>query len=71
MKSLLHIGHDAEKIKEAIPTINKAILEILNCSAGDEVKKKALDIIGMNVEVKNISVSGCSFTCREEEKGKK
>lgn len=71
MKSLLHIGHDAEKIKEALPAITKSIMEVLNSSAGDDVKKKALDIIGLNTEVKDVNVSGCVFTSNENQKTKK
>ena len=65
MKNMMHIGNDVEKIKEALPEITKALMEILNSSAGDEVKKKAMDIIGMNVEIKNVTITNCAFHAGE------
>jgi hypothetical protein len=66
MKTMIHVGNDVEKIKEALPTITKSIIEILNSSAGDDVKKKALEIVSLNVEVKNVTVSNCNFTVKDD-----
>ncbi len=62
MKSLIHIGADVEKLGRSLPEITKSILQILNVSAGDDVKIKALDSLSAIYQVNNTTVTNCTLT---------
>jgi hypothetical protein len=62
MKNLLHIGADAEKVKGRLPEITKALLALMATSAGDDVKKAAIDALTKAYAVENVSVNNCTFT---------
>lgn len=66
MKSLVHIGADVEQVKKVLPNLTIAIMKILNSSAGDDVKKKALDSLTGAYEVKNNHLENCSFISNEK-----
>lgn len=57
----VHIGAIAEETNKALPEITKTIMQIINSSAGDNVKNKALDIIRGTFEVRNVNLSGCNI----------
>jgi phage baseplate assembly protein W len=58
---MIQIGSDPAKLKAAMPDITKAILAILNTTAGDEVKKAALSALAQQFTVQNVSLSDCHF----------
>lgn len=58
---LLHIGHDVSKLKATLPDVTRAIIAILNTSAGDEVKKAALGALSQQFTIQNVSISSCNF----------
>ena len=60
MKSMIHVGADVET-RKVLPDITKAILQILASGAGDEVKKKALEMLSKVFEVNNTSIMNCNF----------
>lgn len=62
MKSMLHIGADAEKLKAALPEITKSIMSIIGSAAGDEVKKAAISALSGAFTVQNVSVMNCDFS---------
>lgn len=57
----IHIGADVEQSKKVLPDVTRAILQIMNSPAGDEVKKKALEMLSGTFEVKNCFVTNCNF----------
>jgi hypothetical protein len=65
MKSMLHIGADAEKLKAALPEITKSIIAIIGSPAGDDVKKAAISALSGAFTVQNINISGCDFSTGE------
>ena len=50
--------------KKSIEQVSVEIRKILNTSAGDDVKIKALEILEKVGSVSNVSVSSCNFTKR-------
>jgi hypothetical protein len=66
LKSLLHIGADVDQQKKVLPEITRSILQILNTSAGDVVKCKALEVLSGTFEVKNVTVHSCTFNGGKE-----
>lgn len=68
MKSMIHIGADAESVKKTLPDITKALLQILSSGAGDEVKKKAIEALSLTFQVQNISINGCNLNANEKKK---
>lgn len=72
MKSMIHVGPDSEETKETISSFAKHIapfiLRILNSPAGDDVKKKALDILTSPAAPQNITISNCSLVNGTSEK---
>lgn len=60
-KSAIHIGADVDQTKAVLPELTKSIVQIITTQAGDDVKKKALEILSGSFEVKNCSVSACNF----------
>ena len=60
--SVIHVGADVEQCNKVLPTLTESILKILNTAAGDEVKKKALDMLTGAYEVKNVTIQNCTFT---------
>ena len=57
----IHVGANVEQTKKVLPDLTKAMLQIMNSPAGDEVKKKALDMLSGTFEVKNCVITNCNF----------
>jgi len=66
MKSLIHIGADVEQVRKVLPDITKAILQILDSGAADNVKIKALEMLSGTFEVKNASINNCTLTASDK-----
>jgi hypothetical protein len=62
MKSLLHVGADAEKSSAALPAITSALVTILSTPAGDDVKKAAIHALSRAFSVEDVSIMNCNFT---------
>ena len=62
---MLHIGADVGKMKAALPEITKALVAILNTSAGDSVKVAAIGALSKAFSVEHVTISDCSFTSAE------
>ena len=71
MKSLMHIGADVDQTKKVLPQLTISILKIINTSAGDDVKKKALEMLSGTFEVKQCVVQNCSFVGNTDDKKEK
>jgi 6-phosphogluconate dehydrogenase (decarboxylating) len=61
MKTGIHVGTKAKDVRKSLPAITKAIMEVLQSSAGDTVKVKALDVIKDNFGVGQVSISNCNI----------
>jgi len=57
----IHIGADVDQTKKVLPDLTKAILQIINSPGGDDVKKKALEMLSGTFEVKNCFITSCNF----------
>lgn len=68
MKSAIHIGTDAEKLSKALPDITKNIINILNTTAGDDVKKCAIEALTKAFSVNNINLSDVHIENKEGNK---
>ena len=70
MKNAIHIGTDVDlsKVEKTLPQITESILNIINTSAGDSVKHKALDILKglVSCDIKNTNISECSIDFNSE-----
>jgi hypothetical protein len=66
MKSMIHIGVDAEQTKKALPDITKSILQILGSGAGDNVKTKALEVLSGTFKVENVAITNCTLTAKDD-----
>ena len=64
MESMIHIGADVKK--GSVKKVNKMILAILNTSAGDDVKRTALGVIGKLWNVRNVTIEGCTINAGGE-----
>ena len=63
MKSAIHIGNIIKKQEQQ--KLVKGILAILNTSAGDEVKKKALEEHGKAFQVSGVTIADSNFTVKD------
>ncbi len=62
-ETFVYIGANVEK--KTLKAITNAILKILAVKDGDEVKKAALNVLTSAYEVKNVSITGCTFKKKE------
>jgi len=63
-RTAIHIGADVDQVKKVLPDLTKAILQIINSPGGDDIKKKALEMLAGSYEVKNCTVSNCNFSTK-------
>lgn len=68
IKSLLHVGVDAESLAKSLPDIAEAMIRLMASPAGDEVKKAAIQALSRSFSVDNVQINGCNFTNQVEPK---
>ena len=71
MKNGIHFGNDIDfsKVNETLPNLTQSILSILNTSAGDSVKHKALDVIRgfTSCDITGATVSNCHISIQSDD----
>ncbi len=61
LKTLIHVGADAENAK-SLPALTSALLKILESSAGDEVKKAAIVALKAAFPTGDVTMNNCSLS---------
>ena len=57
---MIHVGAS----KDAIAELRAAIMDILKCQVGEQVKIEALVVLREGTRVTNTTISGCQFESR-------
>ena len=60
-KIALHIGPLAVEVRENVPVVTNALLQIMATTVADAVKLAAIDTIKGMATVSDVSVTNCSF----------
>lgn len=60
MKTGMHIGTVVDK--QSLEPLTDAIMRILDAKADQRTIRKALEVLSVSAEVKNVSISGCTIT---------